>query len=409
MKTIPTSITANEFGTSADKIEPSPSLESAGYIPSQQLPAEHMNWFMSLLTRLANADNPSLRDVWSELNTILAAAGLSADNATTTQVKAALDALYILKTAYGTNWLTAIQTALGTDWKTALAATAGSGILTELKKVDGRGSGLDADIVRGASGIVVDTTGGNISLAAWLTEFLVCAYAGASNVALPQAATCIGYRVRIAAGYLGSALITITPYSGDSIGGLSPNTPIFLQNSDGGGNIQRYQSVELIAIASGTWIVANGDVCPDQSVLIDGSAYAIGRLHRLPLNDTTDKTLTTPTLNTTPSTWSAAIQASGVKGVPAKAKAIRVRVVLYLDGTGSGTPIVAYSFSDNNSNTPNGSTAHPYIKSSSVYSTYEIDIPLSASGCFYYYVSSVFQNITAARIDVCVLGYYMGD
>ena len=151
MKSTPTTITANEFGTSATKVEPSSSLESAGYLPAQQLPAEHMNWFMSLLTRLANVDNPSLRDVWGELNNVLAAASLTPDNTTVTQVKAALDALYLLKSAYGTGWLTTVQTALGANWQTALAATAGSGILTELKKVDGSGSGLDADLLRGAA------------------------------------------------------------------------------------------------------------------------------------------------------------------------------------------------------------------------------------------------------------------
>ena len=276
MKTIPTSITANEFGTSADKIEPSPSLESAGYIPSQQLPAEHMNWFMSLLTRLANADNPSLRDLWSELNTLLTAAGLSADNATTTQIKAALDALYLLKSAYGTNWLTAIQTALGADWKTALAATAGAGILAELKKVDGPGSGLDTDLVRGTtpgtgglSLLALATLGAN-----WLTALGTSAGAGI----LTQLKTVDGHGsgldsdtcdgLGLASGAAGT--LDTVPIGPLGYWVIPAGTYTFYQ--DCATNLPFYNQISLQCYAAGAWV---GSAPVGGIVISDGVNYRV--------------------------------------------------------------------------------------------------------------------------------------
>jgi len=263
---------------------------------------------------------------------------------------------------------------------------------------------------------VIDSSGGAIGLNAWQTANLILAYNGASVVTLPEASTCIGYRVRILAGYAGDALVTITPHTDDHIDLLAANTSIFLNNSDGGANVQKFRHVELMAIASGYWAVISGDFCPDQAVDTDGSHLCLGRLHRLPLDNTSDRELCDLHPSAT-SAWTSAISAAGLKGIPNGAKGIKVRVVISIAPASTGTTTFYMYFSDNNANVPSIATSHPmvsekgYLQSGvNAGSTYEIDIPLDASGQFYIrWVAPDNVTVASSFVWVTALGYYMGD
>jgi len=127
-----------EFASSGTKIEPGTSKEASGYVANEQLPAEHFNWFMSVLTSLALRGNPGIRSVILELKNLLTLASLTPDAGSTTQVKAALDVLYqahatganwatALAAALGANWAGALNAGLGTNWATAFASALGAG------------------------------------------------------------------------------------------------------------------------------------------------------------------------------------------------------------------------------------------------------------------------------------------
>jgi hypothetical protein len=264
----------------------------------------------------------------------------------------------------------------------------------------------------------INAAGGAIGLTAWSTANLILTYAGASTVTLPQASSCIGYKVKILAGYAGAGLVTITPYTGDRIDLLAANVSIFLNNSDGGANIQKFRYVELIAIASGFWAVVGGDFCPDQAVDTDGSHLCLGRLHHLP-QTATNRLIISPTNPPAAGAWSSAITAAGVKGVPSGAKAIRVRADVTASSTAAGSPTLAVSFPDNNSVVNTVQTyAIPYVE---VYYTASaggqnqlqqsmFDIPLNASGQFYIYTQlAINVTLAASSVSATILGYYMGD
>ncbi len=145
---------------------------------------------------------------------------------------------------------------------------------------------------------------------------------------------------------------------------------------------------------------------------------SLGRLHYLPLGNTTNRAAVNGVAPPTVGNWSAAISATGFFGVPLGAKAIRVKIFLDLYAAAAGTASLALCFSDNNSNVPAITTAHPEITLSTYESgaghngalVGEIDIPLNSAGQFYLY-TLVATNITIASclIYVTVVGYYMGD
>ena len=235
---------------------------------------------------------------------------------------------------------------------------------------------------------------------------------------LPQASTCVGYCVEVLnTSTIGSGLVQITPYSGDAIGQLAANTSIYLQNVDASG-AKSFQSARLRATANG-WTVLAGQFSPHQAVDPDGSHYHLGELIGLPLDNTRDRALYSST-GPAAGAWSAAIQASGIKGIPLGAKAVKVRVLL---NPYAATGVVAWwmAFSDNNSNTPNmaatahsGAICHGYNGTgfsglAYIETVTEIEIPLNALGQFYMYCEQA-SNVTVASssIYVTALGYRMG-
>lgn len=266
---------------------------------------------------------------------------------------------------------------------------------------------------------VIDTSGGAISLTAWQTENLILTYAGASTVTLPEASTCIGYRVRIMAAYAGAALVTITPHTDDHIDLLAANVSIFLNNSDGGANVQKFRYVDLVAIASGYWAVIGGDYCPSHDTDTSGSHLVLGRLHHLPITTATSRQLVAEPPPAVGS-FSVAKQVTGSLGIPGGAKAIRARIKLsgYSTAAGLATLMVALSSNNDGGNAPTETTPHPIISIASYCSasgqapmyTGEVDIPLKSDGTLYIY-SLLGSNVTIAscNITISIVGYYMGD
>jgi hypothetical protein len=124
------------------------------------------------------------------------------------------------KTAYGISAF--IQTLL--DDADAAAA------LTTLM-----GAAIEAEVLgMGTSSL---TTGSPYSLAAWsYQKLLINATTNPYIVNLPQASTCVGYRVDIVnASAASTGLVEIVPYSGDAIGKLAANVKVYLQNVDQSG------------------------------------------------------------------------------------------------------------------------------------------------------------------------------
>jgi len=262
----------------------------------------------------------------------------------------------------------------------------------------------------------VDASGGEIGLTAFETENLILTSSDPSVVTLPQASTCVGYKVRIIAAYAGAALVTITPYTDDHIELQAANVSIFLNNSDASANISKFQYVDLIAVASGYWAVIGGNYCPDQAVDTDGSHACLGRLHLLP-QDATSRVA----FNDAPPAQgaaSSAIQVTGLYGVPASAKAVLANVLISAYSAAAGAVAILLGFSDNNTYSVNGQEASAYVG----ISTYEsasartpgvaenVVISLNSLGRFYIW-GGVETNVTLASCDVVISirGYYMGD
>ena len=168
--------------------------------------------------------------------------------------------------------------------------------------------------------------------------------------------------------------------------------------------------------ATGTGYVGKTMIIGPDS-LGDGTDYRLGRLQHLPLNNVTVRQ---PFSAAPPasSTWSAAIQAAGLYGVPAGAKAIMVTVKVTAVAAAAGPTQIEFSFSDNNSNVPTGQTAHPCMRGSfkaSAVSDYGIQtiqcvIPLNALGNFYIYTITIVNLILAnCLVSVSINGFFMGE
>jgi hypothetical protein len=82
-----------EFGTGAVKVEPEGSLYASGYIPTDQLPAEHLNWFLNSLTANGVAEQDAINAVVAELDNLVTGAGLSIIPGDSTQVLDSVQAL----------------------------------------------------------------------------------------------------------------------------------------------------------------------------------------------------------------------------------------------------------------------------------------------------------------------------
>lgn len=260
---------------------------------------------------------------------------------------------------------------------------------------------------------LVITSGTSSTLAANSAAVVLVKVSAAYTLTLPQASTCVGWVVDIVQAFAGQALLTVTPAAGDSIGQLAAGVSCFLQNVDGGGSPYYFQHLKLAATASGHWAVIDGQFCPAQSVDANGSHYHLGKLHHLPLGGTTSRALTNPAVPGLNS-WSTAVQAAGVAGVPAGAKAVRIKLSVGMS-TSTGLNTLELAFSDNNTAVPALGTAHPMLAQNVYYSSSvtvgpllagEIDVPLNAAGQFYIYnLSASLSSFNA----LTVVGYWMGD
>ena len=241
-------------------------------------------------------------------------------------------------------------------------------------------------------------------------------------VNLPQASTCIGYCVEILnASTIGSGLVQITPYSGDAIGQVAANTSIYLQNVDASG-AKSFQSVRLRATANG-WTVLSGQFAPHQAIDTDGSQIHLGKLIHFPLDNSAhtpvDRQLYSST-GAAQGAWTAAIQAAGIKGIPAGAKGISARIYLNpYSSTSNGAVAWWQAFSDNVASTPSPTvTAHPcaetngygYFPTDGLVSTFtEIDIPLNSAGQFYAYCMYALNvTIASSHMYIVAVGFCMG-
>jgi hypothetical protein len=226
-----------------------------------------------------------------------------------------------------------------------------------------------------------------------------------------------GVKIRIVdLSALATGLVQIVPHGTDNIGAAG-NVSVYLQNVDQSGFVYKYQWIELTDTVSGTWDVTGGQFCPAQAVDANGQQYHLGKLHHLPLGNTTSRLLFS---NHPPNSgnYSSPITATGVFGVPVGAKAIRCKGYINPHSLAAAGCQLAVAFSDNNSNTPSGTTGNPEFQvlftataASQTSITYsEIDIPLNASGQFYMYTYIVVNTTPASDfIELNVVGYYMGD
>jgi hypothetical protein len=90
----PAQIAATEFASDGEKVAPSSGKISEGYLALELLPAEHLNYYLSMLTKNVIEYGEAFRSVMSELTTILSAASLTPNATLSNQIKAALDLLY---------------------------------------------------------------------------------------------------------------------------------------------------------------------------------------------------------------------------------------------------------------------------------------------------------------------------
>jgi hypothetical protein len=177
-----------------------------------------------------------------------------------------------------------------------------------------------------------------------------------------------------------------------------------------------WQSVTFRAIASGKLTVTGGTFSPDQPVdsYPANNHYELGKLHHLPLGNTTSRNVINGTNIT--AGWNGPYTVAGLYGIPVGAKAVRLKCRWYQTAALTNTTVsAAIAFSDNNSNTPSINTSHPVVEVAAevvsyLTTTQEIDIPLNSAGQFYIYgYGYVGQTAGSPQLYCSVIGYYMGD
>ena len=95
MVPVPTSyLNVPVFGASATNIQPGGTVYNQGFLPGQLFPAEYENWLMNRLTTNSLASQTTNLSVAAEIVNILNQASIVPDPASTTQLYAALNALY---------------------------------------------------------------------------------------------------------------------------------------------------------------------------------------------------------------------------------------------------------------------------------------------------------------------------
>jgi len=83
----PTYISVPNFGASADIVEPdSPNPYIDGYLPNQQWPAQHANFFLNGLTNNLNDAIDTISDTVTEINNVLSSAAITPSGSVTNQL-----------------------------------------------------------------------------------------------------------------------------------------------------------------------------------------------------------------------------------------------------------------------------------------------------------------------------------
>lgn len=95
MVPVPTSyLNVPVFGSGAAVVQPEGSTYAGGFLPGQLFPAEYENWLMNRLTTNSLASQTTNLSVAAEIVNVLSQASITPDPASTTQLYAALNALY---------------------------------------------------------------------------------------------------------------------------------------------------------------------------------------------------------------------------------------------------------------------------------------------------------------------------
>jgi hypothetical protein len=417
--------------TSGVLIAPSGSLVSSGYVAGNTLGAQHFNWYLYHLT--------------AELNNLLAGVGISQLTTDDQQIMKAVGRAQIAITATGTTTAAAFTGDTWVKYNNAGAATydisAGAsraGVMLFIEETNANGVTIQTGsgtaflgigavtllwdgtqwVQTGGNAVIqILTTGSPYTIPAVINQIIIINATTNPFIANLPAATGSGKRVKIINGsLLATGLVKITPNGTDQIGSAG-NVSIYLQNVDQSGAPYFFQSIELVDDRAGYWAVVDGQFQPHQTVDTDGQQYHLGKLHHVPLGNTTSRAL----LNSSQMVagWNGPYTATGVFGIPNGAKAVRLRIrVVTGNASGGSSTWATLAWSDNNSNTPTFLTAHPMIDIGFVYATAVavngtsaiLDVPLNASGQFYIYGWN-FNNLASGypSVTVCPIGYYMGD
>jgi|GEM_PF-5938019 hypothetical protein len=207
-----------------------------------------------------------------------------------------------------------------------------------------------------------------------------------------------------------SANLTIIPGTQSNTGGQTAPSPLATDISIAQVLIDGTNS-NLTTVTDVRTLLYGSALAPQHDTNGD---YYLGKLWHLPLGNTTNRFINFSFLPSV-GTWTAAQQVTGLYGVPSGAKAVRAKVTLQAYATGTPGPCsTSVCFSDNNSNNPGQTSAHPevtaagYQSNAAMIITNEIDIPLNSLGQFYMYILA-----SATPVDdqcrITMVGYYMGD
>jgi hypothetical protein len=161
-----------------------------------------------------------------------------------------------------------------------------------------------------------------------------------------------------------------------------------------------------------------GPTSQEGKELLGPLTASLGKLHHLPLGNTTTRILYGPTPPPTELNWTAAITGAGIVGIPAGALGIRAKGYLLTYATAAGIAELIVGFSDNNLNAPTLGTAHPTLlgrlkaanTADTVAPCFEMDIPLDSLKKFYAYTfETVNVFVGSCSLEVVAVGFYMGD
>jgi hypothetical protein len=225
---------------------------------------------------------------------------------------------------------------------------------------------------------------------------------------LPSASGVIGNSVEIVKIDSAAGVIQIAPNGADVIANAG-NVSIYIG--------QQFRHVTLQAQAAGQWIITGGEWQPAQAIDTNGSHIALGRLHHLPLNNTSRYLGWLAGALPAVGAFSSALQITGFCGVPSGAKAVIAKAIFQFAPTAAGYSRVEAAFSDNNTSSPSQSTSHSEIywrwdsgSTGGQTFTQEIIIPLNTTGACYLKMIALTNGVLAnCSCSLAIKGYYIGD